>query len=458
MTTTVFSDAGSETSPLLAAATRRARGFKYLRYATAGLIVVFLAAYVVLYFVISPMGAVRIYKDMTVRGLAYVHVASGSLWLIASTLQLFPGFRTASFARHRSVGYVAIGACGVSFIAVWAMFFVAGPSLEGGLGILLSSVVFSLVWVHSLYQGVRAIQRGQVELHRYYMLRAYGIAGAIIAMRPGLILLQSFFSTQTEDDTRLRLGIVSWAVWALAYMAIEAYATTSASFASRSRTSFEPCTVVSRKLVSPDMALLILESPTHHVLAHATPGHHAALRIAGATRSYTPVPLGLVAKDMQCPHRIGLLVKKVPNGKVSTLLHDCAIGSSVDVLLPVPSCITLMPETHAELVLVAGGSGFSTMLSLLQSAIDDLRYKTIHLFVYTTAGTPFKDELDALASPLRIVTHFSNDRPTAFDFRAVDPSRAIVAVCGPLGFMELVMASFPATPRVNVHAFGLDDR
>ncbi|EQC31292.1 hypothetical protein SDRG_10895 [Saprolegnia diclina VS20] len=454
---------------------RDAKGLACLRWAAASVAVLFVLAYVLVYFLLSPIGAVRIYKDTTVRYASYVHVLSGSVWLLLSTLQLFPGFRTSDLRRHRTIGYVALAAAGIAFVAVWTMMLIAKTSLEGGLGILVAAVIFSPIWVYTLYAGVSAITRGQVELHRYYMTRAYILAAAIMAMRPGVgllhslslmqdvplldqvpIILDSIFAEHIQDDTRLRLGVVSLVVLASGYMLTEAYAKTPAAFASMLHTAFEPCTLVARQLVAPDMALLVLESPAGSVLDRVTPGHHCALRMAGVTRSYTPVPLALVASEMHARHRMGVLVKRVPSGALSPLLHDVALGTSINVLTPIPGAFELQPQLHSELVLVAGGSGLSTMLSLLPDAVGDVRYERIYLHVYTTSGTPFQHELKAIASA-QLHVFYHKGRPRADDFHAVRPDASKIAVCGPVGFMHTVITIFPNVPRLHLHAFGLDD-
>ncbi|KDO33317.1 hypothetical protein SPRG_02126 [Saprolegnia parasitica CBS 223.65] len=455
---------------------RDAKGLQCLRWAAAIVAVVFVLAYVLVYFIFSPIGAVRIYRDTTVRYAAYVHVLSGSVWLLLSTLQLFPAFRTSDLRRHRIIGYAALSAAAIAFVAVWTMMLIAKTSLEGGLGILVAAALFSPLWAHAIYAGVNAITRGQIELHRYYMTRAYVLAAAIMAMRPGLallhslslmqdvplfdqvpIILESIFAAHIQDDTRVRLGVVSLVVLALAYMLTEAFAKTPAAFASLLHTTFEPCTLVARKLVAPDLALLVLESPTGTVLHRVTPGHHCALRLAGLTRSYTPVPLALVARKAHAPHRMGVLVKRVAQGALSPLLHDVALGSTIDVLTPIPSAFALQPRLFSELVLVAGGSGLSTMLSLLPDAVSDVRCERIYLHIYTTSGTPFQRELKDTMTSAQLHVFYHKGRPTADDFTAVRPDASMVAVCGPVGFMQTVIATLPNVPRLHVHAFGLDD-
>ncbi|ETV98546.1 hypothetical protein H310_08671 [Aphanomyces invadans] len=432
-----------------------------LRWTASVVAVTFTLGYCFAAFIFGPLGELA-YPDVSLRTLGHIHVATGAIWMLCATVQIWPSFRTRYPARHCALGYFSIGVMMVSVLAIWAMCLYGRLRLEGGLGIMASGLIFSVVWVVSIYYGVQAIKSGRVELHRHHMLRAYWLSWSIILMRPlfTVFLFALGGSPAAQDDTsRLVLGVTSWVVFALMYMAVEYWCKPQWSIEETDRT-FSPCTLVARQKLTADTALVTLQSAWDDVMAFPLlAGHHCSVRVNGVTRSYTPVP-GDVAVDsaISRSNQLNLMVKLVPNGKISTLLHTAPLGTLVEVLAPIVGTFRLRPHVHSELVLIAGGSGISTILSILQAAQWERRYKTIRVFVFSSTGFVWQDKLRALASETIHLT-FVRERPSIEHFHNVEASGStMVALCGSFGFMTSVLGLLKNHSRINIHAFGLDDR
>lgn len=163
--------------------------------------------------------------------------------------------------------------------------------------------------------------------------------------------------------------------------------------------------------------------------------------------------------------RVTVTVKRVPGGLVSNRLHDAAkVGDVVDVHGPSGSFTVGDVTTPRHVVLVAGGSGITPMMSILCTHLEAspaLRFT----LVYGNRGPAhviFRDALDALAArhPDRLaVVHAFEDAPEGwvgvagrldeatcarvFDGLAFDGGEHWM-LCGPDAMMAAVRAALRA--------------
>ncbi|GAB2984939.1 DUF2306 domain-containing protein [Saccharothrix stipae] len=119
------------------------------------------------------------------RGVLYVHMVFSGLALLLSPLQLSTRVRGRAPRLHRVAGRVTIVAMVVGGAAGGALapFSIAGWVGTAGFGLLaVLSVVFPLL-------GLRAVRTGDVPAHRRWMVRAFALVYAGVALRLGVVLL-----------------------------------------------------------------------------------------------------------------------------------------------------------------------------------------------------------------------------------------------------------------------------
>lgn len=114
-----------------------------------------------------------------VRGFFYAHIVGGGVALLLSPVQLSARLRARAPRWHRLSGRVVLSAILVGGVAglVLAPFNVAGPVGTAGFGLL------AVVWLAFTACGFRAIRRGDVTVHRQWMLRVFALTYAAVTLR-----------------------------------------------------------------------------------------------------------------------------------------------------------------------------------------------------------------------------------------------------------------------------------
>ncbi|KAK0669447.1 hypothetical protein QBC41DRAFT_109174 [Cercophora samala] len=168
-------------------------------------------------------------------------------------------------------------------------------------------------------------------------------------------------------------------------------------------------------------------------------------------RPYTPI------SDEDTPGYIDLLVKKYPNGPMSTHLHDMAPGQRLDVKGPLPK-YSWSPNKHEHIALVAGGTGITPMYQLLRTIFNNPEDKTKVTLVFGNVSADdilLKNELAALENhyPQRFRAFYVLDNPPkqwtgAKGFINKELLKTVlpepknenikVFVCGPPGMMDSI--------------------
>jgi len=86
-------------------------------------------------------------------------------------------------------------------------------------------------------------------------------------------------------------------------------------------------------------------------------------------RSYTPVDQSYLHLDKNCSSSLeclSFLIKKYPNGPVSSHLHQLQAGSRVHLSPPRGTFQLSELTAHRNILLLAAGSGLTPILSLIQ--------------------------------------------------------------------------------------------
>ena len=188
-----------------------------------------------------------------------------------------------------------------------------------------------------------------------------------------------------------------------------------------------------------------------HVASAVLTKYHPIGADKPVIRPYTPI------SDETEKGYIDLLVKKYPNGPMSTYLHDMVPGQRLDVKGPIPK-YPWEPNKHKHIALVAGGTGITPMYQLCRAIFnnpDDQTKVTLVFGNISEEDILLKNELAKLENtyPRRFRAFYVLDNPPAHWtggkgyitkelLKTVLPEpkeeNIKVFVCGPPGMMELI--------------------
>jgi ferredoxin-NADP reductase len=195
------------------------------------------------------------------------------------------------------------------------------------------------------------------------------------------------------------------------------------------------------------------------------PGQHYIVRLTApdgyaASRSYS------VASAPDGSAELELTVERLPDGEVSTFLHDeLMVGDELEIRGPIGGWFVWRGETPA--LLVGGGSGIVPLMAMLRYARQEGRAGLLRMVI--SARTP--DDLyypSEVRGPGTTVVYTrtappGSERPA----RRIAPADlmlegleddAVVYICGSPGFADaasdLIIAGGVEAPRIRIERFG----
>ena len=168
-----------------------------------GLAVGFVIKYVLFYYRHYDAASFDVYWPR--RGWLLLHINGGTLALLMGPWQFWTGLRQRNLAIHRWTGRlfligVALGVTGSVGLMVTTS---NGWAFEFGLLGLASA------WAATTFMAYYAIRRGQVALHKEWMIRAYVVTFAFVTFR----LLQDYGPTSRLRPENDRDITIAWACW-----------------------------------------------------------------------------------------------------------------------------------------------------------------------------------------------------------------------------------------------------
>lgn len=208
-----------------------------------------------------------------------------------------------------------------------------------------------------------------------------------------------------------------------------------------------------------DARSIVLEVPAEAADRFAyRPGQFLTVRVPHAegdlARCYS------LASDPGGGEPMKVTVKRVAEGRGSNWLCD-QVEAGTDLEVLPPSGVFTPGAAHGDLLLVAGGSGITPVMSILKAALRGDARVALFYANRDPESVIFRGELDALAARLPdrvVVTHWlESDRglPSAgdlADWARAHPEREAF-VCGPERFMALAEQGLAdaGLPRSGVH-------
>ncbi|MDQ5872222.1 MAG: DUF2306 domain-containing protein [Acidobacteriota bacterium] len=148
-----------------------------------------------------------------------LHILPGGLLLVLAPLQFSSRIRNRHIRFHRWSGRLLVGTAVVSTLA--GLYF--GLLMPyGGLGEAAATTLFGGILLVSVIRAVAAIRRGQVALHREWMIRAFAIVLGISMVRVvGPVFDLAF--TPAGLPPRELFVLSLWTGWTLTLAAAEAW-------------------------------------------------------------------------------------------------------------------------------------------------------------------------------------------------------------------------------------------
>ncbi len=218
--------------------------------------------------------------------------------------------------------------------------------------------------------------------------------------------------------------------------------------------------VQSRSLIAEQMLLLTLEPNVHW--QGFVPGQYVPLRVqidgVWHERCYSPV--SNPEHDL-----LQFVVKRHHDGRVSNWIHDHLKEGDLLELGTAAGQFALTKGDTKPLLLIAGGSGISAIISLFEDALRQNPQRSIVLAYYTETyeQIAFLETLQTLAAthdnvhlqlcvavPPRTQTdiqgRFSKEQLKSY---CSDYARRICYVCGPAGLMQAVQNEYSLLNRMD---------
>lgn len=147
------------------------------------------------------------------RGWLLTHITGGMVALLTGPWQFWTGFRMRFAKVHRWTGRIFL--CGVALGSIGALRLIIGTTQGWGFGFSLFGLV--LAWLTTSATAYYAITRGNVAVHKEWMVRAYVVTFAFVTFR----VFNDYGPTsrlQPDNDRAITLG---WACWALPLLVTE---------------------------------------------------------------------------------------------------------------------------------------------------------------------------------------------------------------------------------------------
>ncbi|NXO38499.1 NB5R4 reductase, partial [Locustella ochotensis] len=226
---------------------------------------------------------------------------------------------------------------------------------------------------------------------------------------------------------------------------------------------YRKCKLVSKTEVTHDTKLFCLMLPKGTHLRVPT-GQHIYLKqiIAGTevVKPYTPVLPFLPLDFQEPPHHDGvhiyLMIKIYSHGLFTQALDHLQIGDYISVSNPEGNFKKSQVQTSEDLLLLAGGTGFTPMVKLLNFALTEvscLRTVKLIFFNKTEDDILWRNQLEQLAlKDERFEVQFILSQPSKewvgkqgkisssllseFVKRSRRDSKVLICICGPAPFTE----------------------
>lgn len=151
--------------------------------------------------------------------LTMVHILPGLVFVTLGPLQFVRTLRARRPALHRWIGRLVLG----SGVIIGSTALVMSTQMAiGGISETAATMLFAILFLFSLGRAFVAIRRGEVAVHREWMIRAFAIGLAVAFVRPivGIFFATSRLTHLTPHDF---FGTAFWLGFTIQSMAAEVW-------------------------------------------------------------------------------------------------------------------------------------------------------------------------------------------------------------------------------------------
>lgn len=150
-----------------------------------------------------------------------IHALTGGVALLIGPWQFLPRLRSRYPTLHRICGRVYMLCVAIGSLAALysALVSVDGFVAQAGFTFL------AILWFYSVAQAYRAIRRGQIQLHRVWMVRNYALTFAAVILRIWLglgivflLLIHHMYGAVTASPVYVS---AAWGAWVLPLVCVE---------------------------------------------------------------------------------------------------------------------------------------------------------------------------------------------------------------------------------------------
>jgi uncharacterized membrane protein len=152
--------------------------------------------------------------------LTLVHIVPGMILMVLGPLQFSSTIRTRHPWWHRASGRVFV--VNGLIVGITALVMSFGMPAIGGLNQAVATTLFGTFFLFSLCKAFWHIRRGEISLHREWMIRAFAVGLAVATIRPiiGIFFVTSRLSGLSPHEF---FGIAFWIGFVLHLIAAEAW-------------------------------------------------------------------------------------------------------------------------------------------------------------------------------------------------------------------------------------------
>jgi len=139
------------------------------------------------------------------RGWLLMHMTGGMVALLTGPFQFWTGFRIRYARLHRWMGRILL--CGVAVGSIGAFRMAIGTTFGWAFGFSLLMLVTA--WFTSGGMALYAILKGQVQIHKAWMIRTYVVTFAFVLQR----VLNDYYPGPRLQPDLDRATTAVWAAW-----------------------------------------------------------------------------------------------------------------------------------------------------------------------------------------------------------------------------------------------------
>ncbi len=139
------------------------------------------------------------------RGGLLLHITGGMVALLTAPWQFFTGLTGKRMNVHRYTGRIFLGGVTAGVIGATYLAFTTTFGWAFGFGIL----GLAAAWASTTAMAYYAIRRGQVEIHKEWMVRAYVVTFAFVTFR---VFSDYGFTSRLKPTNDLSITL-TWASW-----------------------------------------------------------------------------------------------------------------------------------------------------------------------------------------------------------------------------------------------------